>query len=223
MKYYAVVRGAEQGIFTSWEITSKLVLGYPGAIYKSFSSRKTAEEFMKSGEEHNPKQKDYRIQRRPTNNFIMPLNNRSIVFTDGSARNGIAGYGIVVIRPCGDVLKYYGRVPYNPGTNQKAELYAIYASLYVDEGPLQIMTDSEYSINSLTKWTESWIAKGWGGVKNRELIEPIYNLLRARDVIFKHVKAHSGIEYNEEADRLAKLGVTTDEQIILESQSKIEL
>jgi ribonuclease HI len=223
MKYYAVVKGSQQGIFTSWEVTSKLVLGYPGAIYKSFGRLEDAEKFMQEGNAGNRKDKDFRIQRKPTIGIVIPLNNRSMIFTDGSAKNQIAGYGLVLIKPTGDVFKYYGRVPYQPGTNQKAELYAIYASLFVDDGPLQIMTDSEYSINSLTKWTESWVAKDWRGVKNKDLIEPIYILLKDRDVIFRHVKAHSGIKYNEEADRLAKLGTTTDEDIILEGQCRIEM
>ena len=221
MKYYAVVRGVETGIFNSWAIASKLVLGYPGSIYKSFNSLQDAEEFMMKNNTDKPKQKDYRIKKRTVINKILPLNNRSIIYTDGSSKNEIAGYGAVLIKPTGDILKYYGRVPFDRGTNQKAELYAIYVALHIEDGPIQIMTDSEYSINCLTKWTSNWIAKDWKGIKNREIIESIYNLLQERDVKFQHVKAHSGVKYNEEADRLAKLGTTTDDQIILESQDKI--
>lgn len=47
-KYYAVKVGAKPGIYTTWEETSKQVLGYSKSQYKSFSTKKEAEEYIAS-------------------------------------------------------------------------------------------------------------------------------------------------------------------------------
>lgn len=39
-KYYAVKVGNVPGIYETWDECQKQVKGYPGAIYKSFSSEK---------------------------------------------------------------------------------------------------------------------------------------------------------------------------------------
>ena len=45
-KYYAVRTGKQPGIYTTWEECSKNVLGFPGAVYKSFKTMEEAEAFM---------------------------------------------------------------------------------------------------------------------------------------------------------------------------------
>lgn len=45
-KFYAVIQGLEPGIYQNWDTAKTHVIGYPGAIYKSFSSRKEAEQYM---------------------------------------------------------------------------------------------------------------------------------------------------------------------------------
>ena len=39
MKYYAVRKGRNPGIYTSWDLCLKEVKGYKGAIYKSFKKK----------------------------------------------------------------------------------------------------------------------------------------------------------------------------------------
>lgn len=45
-KFYAVRKGRQTGIFTTWPDTQKQVLGFPGAEYKSFTSKEEAEAFL---------------------------------------------------------------------------------------------------------------------------------------------------------------------------------
>jgi len=49
--FYAVAKGKSVGIFSSWSECEQRVRGYKGAVYKKFSSRKEAEDFiaLKSG------------------------------------------------------------------------------------------------------------------------------------------------------------------------------
>ncbi len=42
-KYYAVLKGRETGIFTSWAECEKQIQGFSGALYKSFKTRGEAE------------------------------------------------------------------------------------------------------------------------------------------------------------------------------------
>lgn len=45
-KYYAVRRGIETGIYTSWPQCEQLVVGYKGAQYKSFRTLGEAKDFL---------------------------------------------------------------------------------------------------------------------------------------------------------------------------------
>lgn len=45
MKYYAVRKGRQTGIFTDWDACSKSVTGYAGAQFKSFKSLKDADRY----------------------------------------------------------------------------------------------------------------------------------------------------------------------------------
>ncbi len=133
-----------------------------------------------------------------------------IIYTDGSCINKQGGYGFVVITE-NNVIEKYGRIN-GPCTNQIAELYAIYqALLFVDrQQPITIKSDSMYSILSLTNYIKRWKVNGYltannKPVKNKDLIANIDALL-TESIQFEHVRAHSGIIYNERADYLANLG-----------------
>ena len=89
-------------------------------------------------------------------------------------------------------------------TNQRGELLALLTALeYVcaTKQPTQIVTDSEYLFNAVTKeWFKSWSHKGWvtaigEPVKNKDLWQKIhysYNKLEELDVdiTFYHIKGH---------------------------------
>lgn len=47
-KYYAIAKGKQTGIFTSWTEVQPLVNSFPGAIHKSFKLLQDAEQYLKS-------------------------------------------------------------------------------------------------------------------------------------------------------------------------------
>jgi len=144
-----------------------------------------------------------------------------IVFCDGASNQRTkASFGVFFKdgddRNIGKVLNID-----NP-TNNKAELYGIWASLKLTDSdvPLIIYSDSRYSINCLTKWYKNWMKNGWKTAKgddvlNKRLIQKILKLLDNRNVQFTHVNAHRkpptnkhSLEYklwygNKMADQLA--------------------
>lgn len=72
--------------------------------------------------------------------------------------------------------------------------------------PLEIRTDSAYLVNGMDSWVHSWDKKkSWDSKENGDLFKELKTLRQDRmaPTAFVHVKAHSGIEGNEQADRLA--------------------
>ena len=98
------------------------------------------------------------------------------------------------------------------GTNNMGELKAVLdlfeATASRPEAKLRVYCDSQYVINSLTKWMPGWKKKGWKKsdgkpVLNRDLLEALDLALTGRDYEFIWVKGHAGHELNEKADSLA--------------------
>lgn len=89
-------------------------------------------------------------------------------------------------------------------TNQRGEMNALRAALeflWPREQQAQIITDSEYLFNAMTKgWITSWARKGWvtatgEPVKNKDLWEAIFKeynhcLNNGVEVMFYHIKGH---------------------------------
>ncbi len=219
-KYYAVRKGRHSGIYFTWPECSNQVTGFPGAIYKSFSTLDEAKSFLRGDwvrshlDELRRRSQSCEESKTPIeeSRLLLPdVLKRSRVYTDGSCKDTIGGYGIVILRSSQDPETVCGRVPIEPCTNQKAELYAIHEALLHTEGQILLRTDSQYAINCLTSWMPRWKINGWRtssgqSVENRELLETISSLMHGRDVLFEHVRGHQGHRYNEMADYLANEG-----------------
>lgn len=103
------------------------------------------------------------------------------------------------------------------GTNNMGELKAVLdlleATAVDADQHLLILCDSQYVINSVTKWMPGWKRKGWRKkdgkpVMNVELLKDIDRALAGRSVEFEWVKGHSGHAMNEAADRRANAAAT---------------
>lgn len=99
------------------------------------------------------------------------------------------------------------------GTNNQGELMAVLdlfrATAHRPEEPLQILCDSQYVINCITKWMPGWKRKGWRKadgkpVLNVEMLKEIDAALIGRTYRFEWVKGHAGHELNEAADVRAR-------------------
>lgn len=154
------------------------------------------------------------------------------VFTDGAcSSNGRPGAkaGFAVWFPDHQSMSMSMKVPSDQAqTNQRAELSAIHQStLILEENgfhdeDIVIYTDSDYSINCLTKWITGWVARGWktsagGDVLHRDLIESTSKrLAKFKSYRFVHVRSHTGGEddlskNNDIVDRMAR--ATIDESV----------
>ena len=137
-----------------------------------------------------------------------------ICYSDGSrlgesgTDGGPGGWGYHAIFGDQIVEKYCG---YFKTTNNRMEILAIISFLEEFQEPTKvtIRTDSQYTIDSVTKWIYGWIKNNWvtsqgQPVKNKDLFERLFKLVKFHTVTFEKVKAHSNIPGNERADTLAK-------------------
>jgi ribonuclease HI len=120
-------------------------------------------------------------------------------YTDGACpdngHTGPMGIGVVIVfrNYKYSLGQYYGK-----GTSNRAELYAILTALttiYYDL-PVSIYTDSKYAIGVATRSDHARA--------NMTILQRLWLAMgRFSDLRFEWVKGHSGVRYNEEADRLA--------------------
>lgn len=93
-------------------------------------------------------------------------------------------------------------------SNIKMEGSALIAGMELLNGePGEIITDSEFWINVLTKWAPNWKANGWkkksGEIKNLELVQKAYELYSKGNVKLNWTRGHVGTKMNELADEWA--------------------
>jgi ribonuclease HI len=103
------------------------------------------------------------------------------------------------------------------GTNNMGELMAVLdlfrSTAHLPDEDLHILCDSQYVINSVTKWMPGWKKKGWKKsdgkpVLNLELLKEIDEAIKGRKYTFEWVKGHAGHELNEAADVRARDAAT---------------
>ena len=149
------------------------------------------------------------------------------VFTDGACSNNgkqNAKAGIGVFFEENDPRNVSRRVD-GKQTNNTAELTAIVVVFDIlrediEQGKnIVIHSDSEYSINCMTKWGVKWAQDNWSKktIKNLELVKEGYELFQQfPNVSISHVKAHTESMDplsvgNRGADRLANESIGLQE------------
>jgi len=128
-----------------------------------------------------------------------------IIYTDGACRNNgstqkkvSAGIGVYFSNTNEESIEDISHKLSIPSpTNNKAELLAIDKALEVCirnniTKCIVIYTDSQYSINAITKWYDQWVDSGkFHEKKNTEYLKAIKDKLKLLDVSFIHVRGHT--------------------------------
>lgn len=194
-KFYAVAKGKSDApiIFETWDECKKEVIGCKGAIYKSFGSRKEAENFLLLHSED-----------------IVLSNSEheeTCIYVDGSfmeAKNNYS-FGLVVVNN-GEVIHK------DKGIGYKAEDISL---RNVAGEVMGAMKAVEYALNNdfdrITicydyQGIECWAKGTWQ--RNKDLTKYYHEFMKENmhkiKINFKKIKGHSGNKYNDLADKLAK-------------------
>ena len=229
-KYYVVWKGAKTGVFEQWNDVKSHTQGRADAQYMGFPSKAEADaafqstytkaltkrSMSKGGTAKPAASAAYvKADSQPATTKLADIN----IYCDGacSPNPGKSGTGMAVYHKQNLVELWYGL--YEPmGTNNTAELNGMlaafkYAQGHISQGKtVQVLSDSKYSIDCITKWAKGWQAKGWTRgkgeeIKNLEVIKQCFTLYQAlkNNLIISHVKGHSNNEGNELSDRMAVL------------------
>ena len=231
-KYYVIWKGAKTGIFQNWPEVKSYIDGRSDAQYMGFPSKQEAEQAFQSSytkalmQRSLQKNKSGTSTTKASNIAAQPKLQRDIqIYCDGacSPNPGQAGTGVAVYVKQELTHLYYGLYNAN-GTNNTAELNGMLEAFklahpYILKGQqVEVLSDSKYSIDCITKWAKGWQAKGWTRgkgepVKNLELVQACYQyyLQLKQHLVITHVKGHADIEGNELSDRMAVYGRTTQE------------
>lgn len=190
--YYAVKEGRTIGIYNTWSECESEVKGYPGAKFKKFSSEKEAQDFIGIGKEDRVLGQSLNIK-------------EAIAYVDGSfdINTFNYSYGLVLIYE-GEIETYSGK--YNDELssmrNVAGELKGARVAMEkaIDKGIDRIYLHYDY------KGIEEWALGRWKTNKEGTRAYKTYydSIVDRLEVVFVKVKAHSGVEYNELADKLAK-------------------
>jgi ribonuclease HI len=132
------------------------------------------------------------------------------VFTDGSCSGnpGPGGWGVVYVMDGRILAELHGSDPAT--TNNRMELTAMIEGLRLlgPEEEMDVYSDSQLVVNTLTQWAAGWERRGWrrreGEVKNLDLVQEAYALAQQRpSARIRWIRAHDGSRWNEYADALA--------------------
>ena len=202
-KYYAVKKGKVPGIYFNWNDCKAIVDGYPGAVYKSFKTIEEAEKFI-TGE------KAFTGEKASGKNTSESGETCSTyAFVDGSFNKATHtyGYGGFLVT---DHEKYVLQGADNDAEmatmrNVAGEIKGAEAAVKkaIELGIKELVIYYDYM--GIEMWaTGAWKRNKAGTIAYHEYIMSVKDKIK---LTFVKVKGHSGVEGNEEADKLAKQAV----------------
>ena len=248
-KLYAVKKGRQPGLYTSWKEAEEQVKGYRNAVHRAFSSKKEAETYLQGDEEPAPeaegaagcsgladgdpapvapdadpgqgKRKKPSPARAAKRRAVPAKGPRDlktvrqsderggsyhVLQFDGGARGnpGIAGAGVVLFSPEGEVVGKKSLYLGDSVTNNQAEYQALIMGLRLGlelgYTKLEVEGDSELVINQVMGHYE---------VNNKQLKRLMGEVVKAleqmEDIVIRHIPR----EKNKIADELANLAMDT--------------
>lgn len=211
-KIYAVHKGRVPGVYTTWAECEKQVKGFGGAVFKSFTTAQEAQKFALEGSLDKPLVAEKGTLSRPMKEtFSTPTNKATLLaYIDGSfdKRLGVVGYGGIIVD--GNI-----ETPFSFGTKEPAYVAfwnvagELLAARYVVEYA-RVHGHGSCDLYYDYMGIEMWATGAWK--TNNPLTKEYAAFMKDQSkyvtVSFHKVAAHTGVAYNEWADKLAKEGLT---------------
>ena len=208
-KFYAVKQGRKTGMFLTWDDCKKQVMGYPGAIYKSFGTREEAEAYLGvTRAQTDQKDREAGITRSVSsgNNKSENTENAVEIYVDGSyhAATKEFSYGMVVLVD-GKEEKFSQKMT-DP---ELAQMRNVAGEIKGSEAAMQYALDHEipsiiiyHDYQGIASWCNGdWKANKPGTIAYRDFYQKAKEKVH---IEFRKVKGHSNDKYNDMVDELAK-------------------
>ena len=226
MAFYAVKQGRQTGVFKTWDECLKQVKGYSGADYKKFNNLEDAKDYsgateierenaqyaedLYSGKVPDPCEDMYISSKTPVKvGRLAQVDDRVMFYVDGSynIKTRRAGYGLVQVINNKATFRDYGSSYPGEDTTSRNVLGEIKGAIKALE--LSVANDlQEITLCYDYVGIEAWVTGKW---KSKNLLTQFYvetmqDLMTTVKVNFVKIAAHSNNTWNDEADRLAKIG-----------------
>jgi ribonuclease HI len=208
MKFYAVRVGRLPGIYTTWEACQKEVKGFPGAIFKSFSSEEDAQAFIQG----TPSMKSV----EPQDGEVSASSSRSLVdiWVDGAcfqhAQHRMkCGWAFAVFEGERELYRASGNDIPDEARSQRnvaGEICAVLRAVKWCQQEGISAARIYYDYQGLASWPDgTWKTKNtW----TQQYAETVQN--SGVCIEWVKVRAHSGVPQNELVDQLAKEAAERD-------------
>ena len=140
----------------------------------------------------------------------MTINYDYIIYTDGACLGnpGPGGWAAIIIK---DNIKNILKGSEKDTTNNRMEIIASIKAFksIKKSSKIKIFTDSKYLIDGINVWIKNWKLNEWQTknkkeVKNIDLWIELDSQACFHHIDWEWVKGHSGDQYNEEVDKLAR-------------------
>lgn len=192
-KFYAVKKGRSTGIFHTWDECKAQTAGYAGAVYKSFPTAQEAAAFL--GWTGEPEQKKQTCQLK--------------AYVDGSYNSVTKEYGSGAVIMDGEKEVHL----YMKGNDEEMALMRNVAG-EIEASKMAMEYAAEHGYESIeivhdyegiARWClGDWKTNKEGTRRYKDTYEQYKKVLR---IEFTKVKGHSGDQYNDLADSLAKKAI----------------
>lgn len=204
--YYVVKEGAKVGIFNNWNECQASVKGYKGAVFKGFETKAEALEWL-NGRVSVSTDLSESIKGNAPLDAIGPIDYE--VYTDGSFCKGRYSYGYAFIKDGEVVFESNGvgedleaAIMRNVAGELAAVVHAVEKAKTLNA---RILIYHDYS--GVSHWvTGAWQAKN-------KFTQAYVAFMKAHHGLyeFRKVAGHSGDQFNDYVDRLAKeaLGISS--------------
>ena len=201
-KFYAVKQGRKTGMFLTWDDCKKQVMGYPGAIYKSFGTEAEAKEYLGIGAPVTATVQNSGISAKET----AAVSDAVEIYVDGSyhAATKEFSYGMVVLID-GREEKFSQKMT-DP---ELAQMRNVAGEIKGSEAAMQYALDHEipsiiiyHDYQGIASWCNGdWKANKPGTIAYRDFYRKAKEQVH---IEFRKVKGHSNDKYNDMVDELAK-------------------
>lgn len=205
-KFYAVKQGRKTGMFLTWDDCKKQVMGYPGAIYKSFGTEAEAKEYLGISGTAAGNFSEGNMSASDGMQSVNPASDAVEIYVDGSyhAATKEFSYGMVVLID-GREEKFSQKMT-DP---ELAQMRNVAGEIKGSEAAMQYALDHEipaiiiyHDYQGIASWCNGdWKANKAGTIAYRDFYQKAKQKVH---IEFRKVKGHSNDKYNDMVDELAK-------------------